>query len=106
MHCDCFCFIGGYLESISVHSWSKSRFYKDLSSWAGAVRLIQHRSEIDWQAMHAVKMSLEEFPRIAPAAKRAVEGGRAVLPQFVGGKQQLAVYLSELEEIAVANGLK
>ena len=78
-------------------------YYKDQSNFAGAMRLLQQRQTIDWTLLHAVRVSLEDFGRATPAAKRALDERKDVLlPAFV---RDGAAYREALEAMAVANGL-
>ena len=78
-------------------------YYKDQSNFAGAMRLLQQRQTIDWTLLHSVRVSLEDFGRATPAAKRALDERKDVLlPAFV---RDGAAYREALEAMAVANGL-
>jgi len=78
-------------------------FYKDGSTFTGAVRLLMARREIDWKALHSLKISLEDLPVGVPFA---YEGGllhrEVKLPSFV---DPLETYVDQLEDMAIANGL-
>ena len=68
----------------------------------GAVRLLAARREIDFTLLHCVRVSIEDFPRATPAARRACAAGRVLLPRFV---READAYRRELDEIAAANGI-
>ena len=77
-------------------------YYKDLSNFDGAARLLQQRRTIDWPLLHCVRVSIEDFGAATPAAKRALAGGAVLLPGFVAAEE---AYRQGIEEMAEANGV-
>ena len=77
-------------------------YYKDQANLRGAVRLLAARREIDFTLLHCVRVSIEDFPRATPAARRACAAGRVLLPQFV---RDAEAYRRELDAIAAADGV-
>lgn len=80
-------------------------YYKDGANWVGAVRLLRRRRGIDFQLLHCVRTSIEDFPRALGAARSALASGAVVLPAFVRDDAALQAYLEVLDEIAAANGV-
>ena len=77
-------------------------YYKDQSTFNGAIRLLLARHEIDWKALHALKITLEDLSLGLPLAHDALIQGWVKLPSFL---DPLDEYLVELDEIAAANGI-
>ena len=80
-------------------------YYKDQSNFDGALRLLERRSEINFQLLHCVRVSIEDFPRALSHAQRALSTGNAILPAFVSNETRLSSYRVALDEIAAANGV-
>ena len=79
-------------------------YYKEQSNFAGALRLLaaRHDAGLDFRLLHCVRVSLEDFPGVAAAAKRALASGRVLVPNFLRDE---AAYRRGLDAIAQANGV-
>ena len=78
-------------------------FYKDLCNFDGAIKLLQVRDQIDWNAIHAIKVSIEDYEAALPMARQNLEHPNIRLPSFL---QQMDEHAANVERIAVANGLE
>lgn len=63
------------------------------------------RAELDFAALHCVRVSVEDFPAASAAARKARDAGRVLLPAFVRDEAACEVYREMLDEMADANGL-
>jgi hypothetical protein len=81
-------------------------YYKDQSNFDGAMRLLQQRHTLDFTTLHCVRVSVEDFPKAADAARRALKAKRVALPAFLRGAAALAEYRDSLDAMAAANGIK
>ena len=80
-------------------------YYKDQSNFTGGLRLLQRRKTIEFDLLHCVRTSIEDFPRARAAARKALDSGQAILPEFVKTPAALEAYHRELDELAQANGV-
>jgi len=78
-------------------------YYKDQSNFAGAIRILQQRDSIDFELLHSVKVSLEDFAAARGAAKAALEKGAVLRPAFV---RDAEAYRNALNAMASANGVR
>ena len=77
-------------------------FYKDQANFSGAMRLLRDRDSIDFPLLHCVRVSIEDFPRAAEHASRALQVGAVAMPHFVRDEP---AYRATLDEMAAANGV-
>lgn len=77
-------------------------YYKDQSNFAGAIVLLKQRHSVDFELLHCVRVSIEDFPSVSGVARNALAAGSVLRPAFV---RDDAAYRAALDEMAVANGL-
>ena len=72
--------------------------YKDQVYLEGALKLLEHRREIDWQGFYSAKLNLEDLKR--PKLMKKLKKDDLVLPKFV---ENVDEYLQRLDVIAKHN---
>lgn len=80
-------------------------YAKDQSNFCGALKLLRRRRSIDFALLHCVRVSIEDFGKALPDARRALATGKALLPAFVVGDEALEEYHKALDRMAAANGV-
>jgi len=72
--------------------------YKDQVYLEGALKLLEHRREIDWQGFYSAKLNLEDLKR--PKLMKKLKKDDLVLPTFV---EDVDEYVQRLDVIAKHN---
>ena len=72
--------------------------YKDQVYLEGAMKLLEHRKEIDWQGFYSAKLNLEDLKR--PKLMKKLRKDDIVLPKFVENVEE---YVKCLDVIAKHN---
>jgi len=72
--------------------------YKDQVYLEGAMQLLQHRKEIDWQGFYSAKLNMEDLKR--PKLMKKLRKDDIVLPEFVENVEE---YVKCLDVIAKHN---
>jgi hypothetical protein len=55
--------------------------YKDQVYLEGALKLLEHRKEVDWQEFYSAKLNIEDLKR--PRLMKKLKKADLVLPKFV-----------------------
>ena len=72
--------------------------YKDQVYLEGAMKLLQHRKEVDWQGFYSAKLNMEDLKR--PKLMKKLRKDDIVLPKFVENVEE---YVKCLDVIAKHN---
>ena len=72
--------------------------YKDQVYLEGALKLLEHRRDIDWQGFYSAKLNLEDLKR--PKLMKKLKKDDLVLPKFVEDPEE---YVRRLDVIAKHN---
>ena len=76
--------------------------YKDQVYLEGALKLLEHRKEINWSDFYCAKLNIEDLKRKRLMAKMKRDDG-IVLPKFVEDEEAVATYKKCLDVIAKDN---